>query len=96
MHPDGDLAPVCPRARFVELKEWDECQRLGVYMLAGDHPEGSRRLVYVASAENVQNRLKTHLKDAKKNFWDQVLLFTSKDANLTKAHVMYLESRNVE
>ena len=89
-------AIVCPRTRFVELKEWDESQRPGVYMLAGDDPEGSRPLVYVGEAENVQDRLKTHLKDAKKDFWDQVVLFTSKDANLTKAHVKYLESRIVE
>lgn len=28
-------------------------------------------------------------------FWDQVVFFTSKDDNLTKAHVKYLESRMV-
>ena len=39
-------------------------------------------------------RLKNHVYG--KDFWDQVVLFTSKDDNLTKAHVKYLESRVVE
>lgn len=89
-------AMVCPRTRVGELKQWEESQRPGVYMLVGDDPEGSRPLVYVGEAEHVQERLKTHAKDPKKDFWDHVVLFSSKDSNLTKAHVKYLESRVVE
>ena len=89
-------AIVCPRTRVAELKGWEESQRPGVYFLMGDDPEGSRPLVYVGEAENVYGRLKQHATDPKKDFFDQVLLFTSKDANLTKAHVKYLESRVVE
>jgi len=89
-------AIVYPRTRVAELKDWEESQRPGVYFLMGDDPNGSRPLVYVGEAENVYDRLKQHAKDEKKDFFDQVLLFTSKDANLTKAHVKYLESRIVE
>lgn len=89
-------AVVCPRARVAELKEWEEAQRPGVYLLFGDDPEGTRPLVYIGEAEHVLDRLKQHAADAKKDFWDQVVLYTSKDANLTKAHVKYLESRIVE
>lgn len=89
-------AIVCPRTRVAELKGWEESQRPGVYFLVGDDPKGSRPLVYVGEAENVFDRLKQHAKDEKKDFFDQVLLFTSKDANLTKAHGKYLESRIVE
>jgi hypothetical protein len=89
-------AVVCPRARVAELKGWEEAQRPGVYLLVGDDPEGTRPLVYVGEAEHVLDRLKQHVADEKKDFWDQVVLFTSKDANLTKAHVKYLESRIVE
>ena len=32
----------------------------------------------------------------KKDFWNEVIIFTSKDDNLTKSHVKYLESRIVE
>src|SRR5690606_4287481 len=39
-------------------------------------------------------RLQSHIKN--KDFWDQVVLFTSKDENLTKAHVKYIEARMIE
>jgi hypothetical protein len=86
-------AIVCPRGRVGELGAWAESQRPGVYMLVGDDPKGSKPLAYVGEAENVLVRLKTHLKDSKKDFWDQVVFFTSKDENLTKSHVKYLEAR---
>lgn len=44
----------------------------------------------------VSERLKSHAKDPSKEFWTRVCVVTSKDANLTKAHVRYLESRLVE
>jgi hypothetical protein len=89
-------AVVCPRTRVAELKGWEETQRPGVYLLVGDDPEGTRPLLYVGEAEHVLDRLKQHAADDSKEFWDQVVLFTSKDAHLTKAHVKYLESRIVE
>ena len=51
-------------------------------------------MAYIGEAENVLTRLAQHV--AKKEFWDQVVFFTSKDDNLTKVHVKYLESRIVE
>ncbi len=39
-------------------------------------------------------RLQDHL--ARKDFWNEVILFTNKDENLTKAHVRYLEPRSYE
>ncbi len=88
-------AIVCPRARIGELGSWPESQRPGVYILVGDDPEGTRPLAYIGEAENVLTRLKTHLKDKTKEFFDQVVFFTSKDENLTKSHVKYLEARMV-
>jgi len=87
-------AIVCPRGRIGELGNWKEAKRPGVYILIGDDPDHSQRLAYVGEAENVLDRLKNHV--AKKDFWDQVVFFTSKDDNLTKAHVKYLESRVIE
>ena len=37
-----------------------------------------------------------HVKDTQKDFWTRACIVTSKDLNLTKAHVRYLESRFVE
>ena len=85
---------VCPRARIGELAAWDESRKPGVYILFGDDPAGMKPLAYIGEAENVLDRLQSHIRN--KDFWDRVILFTSKDANLTKAHVKYLESRFIE
>jgi hypothetical protein len=87
-------AIVCPRGRIGELSKWPESQRPGLYILIGEDPETSRPLAYIGEAENVLVRLKQHV--GSKDFWDQVVFFTSKDENLTKAHVKYLESRVVQ
>jgi hypothetical protein len=87
-------AIVCPRGRVGELSNWPESKRPGVYLLFGDDPDSSRPLAYIGETENVQDRLKQHV--ASKEFWDRVVFFTSKDDNLTKSHVKYLESRMVQ
>ena len=86
-------ALACPRTRLDELGAWEEARRPGVYLLVG--AEGpSEREVYVGESEHVLNRVKQHV--GQKEFWQEVVLFTSKDANLTKAHVRYLEHRLVQ
>jgi len=47
----------------------------------------------VGEAEKVTKRLKQHLN---KEFWNQVVAFVSKDENLTKAHIKYLEGKLIE
>lgn len=84
-------AVACPRSRIAELTGWDEAARPGVYCLFGQSEDGSGGAVYIGEAENVRDRLHDHV--ASKEFWNEVILFTSKDQNLTKAHVKYLESR---
>ncbi|RYE01433.1 MAG: DUF4357 domain-containing protein, partial [Sphingobacteriales bacterium] len=49
---------------------------------------------YIGEAENVYNRLQNHI--AGKDFWNEVIFFVSKDENLTKSHVKYLESRLIQ
>ena len=86
-------ALLCPRSRLAELTAWPESQRPGVYLLFGDS-DGGEPITYIGEAENVLVRLQAHLKT--KEFWSRVVFFTSKDDNLTKAHVKYLESRLVQ
>jgi hypothetical protein len=86
-------ALACPRSRFQELREWPEVQRPGVYLLFGVDEENGSDAVYIGEAEVVIDRLSSHM--ASKGFWTEVVAFTSKDENLTKAHVRYLESRLV-
>jgi hypothetical protein len=86
-------ALLCPRSRMGELGAWEGvARRPGVYFLLGAEQLTSRE-VYIGESESVLDRLKQHVGD---EFWHEVLFFTSKDANLTKSHVKYLESRLVE
>jgi hypothetical protein len=50
-------------------------------------------LLYVGEAENIRDRVKAHLE---KDFWNQIVYFISKDENLTKAHIRYLEGKLIE
>jgi hypothetical protein len=87
-------AVACPRSRMGELGEWEEAQRPGVYLLFGIDDATARPAVYVGEAENVYSRLQDHL--SRKEFWNEVIVFTNKDENLTKAHVRFLEQKLVE
>jgi hypothetical protein len=63
-----------------------------VYFLIGkDSEDALLPTAYIGEAENLWNRLSTH--DSSKNFWQTAIVFVSKDNNLTKAYVRYLENR---
>ena len=82
---------ACPRNRLEDLKGWPETSKPGVYFLFEARLGDSKPLAYIGESENVAERLLTH--DRKKEFWNDAVIFTSKDENLTKSHVKYLESR---
>lgn len=86
-----------PRSRLSELIKRDECSRTGVYFLVGPDPENPMRSqVYIGESDDVATRLKQHNRpdtSGGKDFWEHVCLVTSKDQNLTKAHVKFLEAR---
>lgn len=86
-------ALACPRSRFSELFRWEESKRPGVYFLF-ESSSAENNLAYIGESEDVFKRLADH--DRKKDFWNEVIIFTSKDENLTKGHIKYLESRLVE
>jgi hypothetical protein len=90
-------ALVTSRSRLGEALARDEASRTGVYFLVGDDPDHpARTRVYVGEGDSVIDRIKSHSKDAAKDFWSRVCVVTFKDANLTKSHVRYLEHRFVE
>ena len=85
------------RGQLADALKRPEPQRTGVYFLIGDDPkQPSKSLVYVGEGDCVADRIKAHAKDEEKEFWTRVCFVTSKDTNLTKAHVRYLESRLLE
>lgn len=81
-------AVAAPRTEISELLKRDELNSPGIYFLTGVDPDSGERAIYVGEAENVSSRLKGH---ASKDFWNSVTVFVSKDDNLTKAHIRYLE-----
>jgi hypothetical protein len=82
-----------PRSEFRSVIARDEACNPGIYLLTGADPETGRAAIYIGEAENIRSRIKSHLE---KDFWSQVAFFISKDENLTKAHVRYLEGRLIE
>lgn len=88
---------VAPRSRLPEALLRDEAGRTGIYFLIGDDPDEPLKLrVYIGEGDSVADRLKSHAKDSSKDFWTRACVVSSKDTNLTKAHVRFLESRLVE
>ncbi|MEN9538323.1 MAG: hypothetical protein RLZZ126_558 [Pseudomonadota bacterium] len=79
-----------PRTEFEGLLAREESEKSGVYLLTGIDPASGRFAVYVGEAETIRGRIKDHLE---KEFWSQVTFFVSKDENLTKAHIRYLEGK---
>ncbi len=82
-----------PRSKVSELKNWPEVRRQGVYFLIGADEDTGQDAVYIGEAEVVAERVAQHL--SSKDFWSECVAFTSKDENLTKSHIKYLESRLV-
>ena len=86
-------ALAAPRNEFDGLLAREEAQRSGVYFLTGSDQEAGKAAVYIGEAESIRDRLKSHLE---KDFWNHIIFFVSKDENLTKAHIRYLEGRLIE
>lgn len=89
-----------PRSKLSELVQRPECGRTGVYFLVGPASENDvGPMVYIGETDDVATRLRQHNRleeKGGKDFWERVCLVTSKDENLTKSHVKYLESRLME
>jgi len=83
-------AVAAPRTELDELLAREELDKAGVYILIGNDPLTNAPRAYIGEAEVIRERLKQH---KTKEFWVSAIVFVSKDENLTKAHVRYLENR---
>lgn len=83
-------AIAAPRTELDDLLAREELDKPGVYILLGTDPKTNAPHAYIGEAEVIRERLKQH---KSKEFWVSAIAFVSKDENLTKAHVRYLESR---
>jgi Domain of unknown function (DUF4357) len=89
------LGLVSSRSDYPRVRKREEYTKPGVYLLTGP-PSGTglKDQLYIGEADEVRDRVDQHLKN--KEFWTTVVAFTSKDENLNKAHVRYLEARLVQ
>jgi hypothetical protein len=76
-----------PRNLLKTVSDRDDLKKAGVYFLIG-HNEADEPMAYIGEAEEVYKRITQH---QDKDFWSEVIALVSKDENLNKAHVKYLE-----
>lgn len=84
-----------PRAIVKDSAQRADLKSTAVYLLFGRPDAASERpKAYIGEAENAYSRLAQHVSE--KEFWNESVIFVSKDENLNKAHIKYLESRLYE
>ena len=79
-----------PRIKIKDCSDRGDLVSTGVYLLLGKDEEDKDQ-VYNGEAESILKRLNQHL--TQKDFWNETIIFISKDENLNKAHIKYLENR---
>jgi len=79
-----------PRSQIEEILKREEADKPGVYFLSGINPETGKERIYIGEAESIRERIRQHLSW---DFWKSIVIFVSKDENLTKAHIKYLEGK---
>ncbi len=79
-----------PRIKIKDCTDRPDLTNPGVYFLLGKNEFG-KELAYIGEAESIFKRLTQHL--TQKDFWNDAIVFISKDENLNKAHIKYLEYR---
>ena len=83
-----------PRNSFHTVKSNVELQKPGVYFLIGfSKDDPYTQLVYIGQANNLSQRLSSHMTDDDKSFFELVIVFNSKDEFLTDSHTRYLEGK---
>ena len=79
-----------PRIKIKDCSDRNDLTSTGVYLLIGKDDSGKDQ-VYIGEAESILKRLNQQL--TQKDFWNEAIVFISKDENLNKAHIKYLENR---
>ena len=73
-----------PRDSVSELLETGACKKYGVYLLL------SKSMVYVGQSSDLSKRITQHT--VGKDWWESVVILTTKDDSLTHSDIDYLEA----
>jgi len=87
-------AVVFPRTLLPTIKNRDEFNQTGVYLLLGPRNDGEGEKLYIGEGDPVRPRLESHY--AQKDFWNRAVFFVAGPGQLNKAHVQFLESRLIQ
>lgn len=82
-------AYVGQRKHVQMLQSIDELSSPGIYLLISEVEDSYQKKIYIGEADEVNGRISDQFK--KKDWWSDFVIFISKDTNLTKSHVRYLE-----
>jgi hypothetical protein len=83
----------CSRKDLARARTREEFAGSGIYILTDfDDESGGLPHIYIGEAEDLGERLGAHAK--KDDFgWGRLVIFTSKDSSINKAHAKYIEAR---
>jgi hypothetical protein len=103
--PDGDsegvriidrlnwtgLGIVFPRDQWPHVRQRNEFNKSGVYILVGYQTEDDLPTLYVGQGDGIRNRIEAHF--GNKDFWDWGIGFVSHAASggLNRAHITWLK-----
>lgn len=73
----------------------DWIKKSGIYLIIGNDPDGCKK-IYVGEGDDVGRRLNFHKGKDVFPFWTDTLVFVSKDDNLTKSHIRYVEAELIK
>ncbi|WP_042273447.1 GIY-YIG nuclease family protein [[Clostridium] dakarense] len=83
---------IFPRQKLKDFIKRSEAEKPGVYILIGTENDSTK--VYIGEGDPVLPRLKSHSNN--KEFWNEAIVFTSKDNYITKTQIQYIESELID
>lgn len=78
-----------PRGQIKKGLNEPETAQPGVYILCGNSEDGPN--FYVGETDEIRKRIKQHIQEGKKDWWDDAIFVTAIGEPLNKAHARYLE-----
>jgi predicted GIY-YIG superfamily endonuclease len=79
-----------PRSLLADFLTMRESEQLALYFLVGERDDGPGKRLYVGQSGDIRKRLAAHNKE--KDFWEKVLVLTTRTESLTSTHALFLES----